>query len=419
MEQIYTNRPKGRDFTVNFFRSCNTGIKSVQLACPFFTDSTPIEILRDKGSDRISLLVRLCEATSPYALAKAKACEGVEIRFFTSSAFHAKFYILDHTALVGSANLTDAGLRSNRELSLTIPAENEQFDDIVMLFDELWSAASVLTDESLERFRIWRLQNKPQSLPDIDGIDPCGPITIDVNTQRENRTRTYLENFRSLYVETLIPAHKTIQKIYKETGVRHRLFEDVSSPFDFEIDRFLFWAKSNTTDEKLHEHPIRNDNDRHENIRQHISEWLKLDEISLIVDRDRIHKIIKLRQLFGNEKELQSVELETILELLQGGCAAFSESLYFVPGGLEYGISAFKQHNSIDKIRTTFHHLVFGDGDYAQRVYDCIYHSEYKLHRWGKNCTLELFGWVNNNNVPPFNFRTQKALRYLGFDVLT
>ena len=417
MEQIFTNRPATKQFTINFFYQCKTGIESAMLACPFFTDPKPIVILKDKGCERIRLLVRLCESTSPNALTQIKAHNGVDIRYYTSSEFHAKFYIIEDSILVGSANLTGSGLHSNRELSLSIRPENELFDEIVMLFDELWNGASVLTDDALAKFQIWYRKNKHPELPDIGGIEPCSPKTIDVNTQRENKIRNQLEKFRSLYVETLIPAHKTVQKIYGETCGRHYLFEEASSPYDYEIDRFLFWVKEHTTDDNLysHKHPLRSGDDLHKNIRRYVSEWSKH---SLTVDRGRIRSIMELRRLFGEEKRLQTVDLDEITDLLYGACAAFLESQRFIEGGSDYGISDFKRHNSIEQIRTTFHHLIYGSGDYVQRVYDCINHRKYKLYRWGINSTLELFGWVNDNNVPPFNLRTKKALRFLGFDAL-
>jgi hypothetical protein len=53
----------------------------------------------------------------------------------------------------------------------------------------------------------------------------------------------------------------------------------------------------------------------------------------------------------------------------------------------------------------------------VQRLYDCIYMSRYKLQHWGRNCTWELFGWINRDDAPPFNGRIIKGLRHLGFDV--
>ena len=96
------NRPNdGKDLTLNFFYRSASTTKTAQLACPFFTDARPIFILREAGCGNIKLLVRLCEATSHVALADARAFESVDVRFFTSGAFHAKFYVLGRWAPAG------------------------------------------------------------------------------------------------------------------------------------------------------------------------------------------------------------------------------------------------------------------------------------------------------------------------------
>lgn len=416
MRVLFTNRPKGKDFTVNFFYLNGANATSAQLACPFFTDFEPLKILKDAGCQHIQLIVRLCEATSPDALLSAKALGGVDVRFFTSPAFHAKLYILGPFALIGSANLTGSGMKSNRELSIAIHSEDPIFDEVPAFFDELWNAASVLTSDALERFKAWRRHNNVQTLPPIEGIEPSSPVTIAVETQIQNRVRTYLESFRALYVEKLIPAYRVVEEVYAEQGKRHPAFLDHSH--DYEIDRFLFWVRGFTTDEQLEQHPVRTADDLRGNIRKYVSEWFQIPTSKLNIDKERLVRIDRLQALFAEPEALNHVGLDEIADLLRG-CAAFVEMLRFTEGGLENHIKAFKRDNDISKIRTSFHQLAFGPGDYVQRVYDCVYLPEYKLSHWGRNCTLELFGWINKDKAPPFNGRIIKALRFLGFNVPT
>ena len=412
MNESFTNRPGAGDLTINFFHRHAKNVRTAQLACPFFTDSEPIEILVSAGCGKILLLVCLCEVTSTKALEKARAFGNVDIRFFTND-FHAKFYILDNVALVGSANLTDPGLRLNRELSVSVRSEDPVFDDIPALFGELWSSASVLTNHKLNCFREWCRNNRPRSLPSIPGVDSCSPPTIRVSSQAVNRTRTYLETFRAFYVERLIPAYRSVEITYSEAPNRHPAFTNYSSKY--EIDRFLYWVKGYTTDELLHQEPLRSGDDLKNNIHKYVTEWMKMKD-NLTIYTDRVDRIDRLQRLFGDERSLESVGMDEIVDMIQA-CAAFVEMLRFTEGGLESFIEGFKQKNRIERIRKSFHHLAFGPGDYVQRVYDCIYESEYRLSDWGKSCTLELFGWVNKDGVPPFNGRTMKALRFLGMDV--
>ena len=151
------------------------------------------------------------------------------------------------------------------------------------------------------------------------------------------------------------------------------------------------------------------------NIRKYVTEWMKMED-NLTIYPERVDRIDRLVRLFDDERSLEFVGMDEIVDMLQA-CAAFVEMLRFTEGGLESFIEGFKQQNRIEQIRKSFHHLAFGPGDYVQRVFDCINKSEYSLFDWGTNCTLELFGWVNKDGVPPFNGRTMKALRFLGMDV--
>ena len=134
------------------------------------------------------------------------------------------------------------------------------------------------------------------------------------------------------------------------------------------------------------------------------------------IDEERLRRIDGLKELFERESAIDEIEIDDLVDLLQGN-AAFVELLRFTKGGLTKHLQAFKNDNAETKIRSTFKHLMFGKGDYLQRIYDCVFLPEYKLSHWGQNCTFELFGWINQDGVPPINGRIMKALRYLGLDV--
>ena len=66
---LYTNSPRRKgDFELNFFMLNADRTTSAQLACPFFTTSEPLEILRKGGCLKMQLLIRLCSVTSPGGL---------------------------------------------------------------------------------------------------------------------------------------------------------------------------------------------------------------------------------------------------------------------------------------------------------------------------------------------------------------
>jgi hypothetical protein len=414
--RFFSNRPNHGDFTENFFRVHAGSTDHAQLACPFFTTAQPIELLRQADCSQIRLLVRLCEATSPQALLSARAMEGVQIRYFTASTFHAKFYILGRRALVGSANLTGGGLRQNRELSVEIGPEDELFDELPALFDELWNAAGVLTDDAMRRFEIWRRSNHPQEPTPIDGLPAVSPVTINVNTQRHDTVRTYLETFRRYYDERVLPAYRVVKRAYESRAQRHPDLEGYS--LAYEIDRYFYWLKSKTTDDALPGIPLRTGDQLLRCIELNIAEWFGVHSpAGAFDDAERVGKLTRLREVFSSTEGIQRVDFDTLTDLLLA-CAAFHDRLRFSDGGLQGLVRTFKRRNSLARVQRTLGYLALGGGDYIQRIYDCAYGTDYKLIGWGENCTFELFGWINQDGIPPINGRVVKSLRYLGFNVL-
>lgn len=411
---LYTNSPRRKgDFALNFFMLNAGRTASAQLACPFFTTNEPLEILRKGGCRKIQLLVKLCGATSPVALAEARKMTDVHVRYFTSDAFHAKFYILGETAMLGSANLTDAGLKSNREIAIVIDSSDDVFDELPTLFDDLWDAAAVLTDAAMETFARWHKVKVGVAQSDvIDGLEPSSPVTVNVATQIKTRERTYLETFRRDYYETLLPAHAQVQAVYLATGQTHPSFQDL--PIEYEVDRFLNWAKLTfTTDENLLSFPLLNADARNAHIADRQQVWLNT---RIEIDRERTARLQRLKVIFASPQDLSSAEFSDLTDALLG-CAAFDEQLRFTKGGKPALAKAFQQDNDLKRVKQTFEHLAFDRDDFVRRIYDCIFTSEYKLAHFGRTSVFELYGWINDDDVPPVNGRTIKALRYFGFDV--
>jgi hypothetical protein len=103
-------------------------------------------------------------------------------------------------------------------------------------------------------------------------------------------------------------------------------------------------------------------------------------------------------------------------------CHAFLERLRFVSkdigeslSGLERLRIDFQKKNSLEAVVRTVHYLLAGPGDAIERAYDCIY-GGYKLNGFGEACVMELRGWGDAKR-PPFNNRSIRGIRLLGFDV--
>jgi phosphatidylserine/phosphatidylglycerophosphate/cardiolipin synthase-like enzyme len=162
LSELYANTG-ATGFTINFFMNAGPHPRSGLLAAPFFTTNDPIRALTDKGCD-VRLIVRFSPITTPEALRQALENPRVKTRYFTDAKFHTKLYIIDDVALVGSANLTDSGLKANRELSILLKQDrDESFYALPGLFDELWNDADVLNEEVLREYeKAFKSKDKPQ-----------------------------------------------------------------------------------------------------------------------------------------------------------------------------------------------------------------------------------------------------------------
>ena len=70
--------------------------RDVDIAVAFFTDYKTIKEMLDKGS-RIRLIVRLNIETDALALSKIIDDGRIRIRYFSSTDFHPKLYVIKHS----------------------------------------------------------------------------------------------------------------------------------------------------------------------------------------------------------------------------------------------------------------------------------------------------------------------------------
>src|SRR5436190_2010621 len=126
MKRVFSNGP-AMDYVINPFNRLMTQASRLYLAAPYFNSAKPIIEAASHGKF-VQLLVGLNTATDPSALAQVMRAPHTAIRYLTYR-FHAKIYLFDDTALLGSANLTDSGLMANREAVICLD-QPEDFDAI-------------------------------------------------------------------------------------------------------------------------------------------------------------------------------------------------------------------------------------------------------------------------------------------------
>jgi hypothetical protein len=402
------------------FEKLIAGTSQLFLAAPYFTMAAPLLQAVKKGKT-IQLLVGLNTATSPEALRQVHEVPGLAVRYLTSR-FHAKIYIFGETALLGSSNLTDGGLYSNREavICLDRPEDTDAIEEIRALFVELWDAGQVLTKEKLESFaKAHAAARKRAGDPDKDIEDAIGraePPNINVKSHEKSKERVFLEGLRQLVYEQYRPAFNEVTAILAEHNYRRPELSSVG--IANETNRFLNYVSLSHVfgDEAWQTAPLRSPADRRSLISNLGEEWATADDSK--VPEDYATWLVTVRQTFGTKDAINGATKEQITAALMS-LHAFLEQLRFVKGGAKNLPTEFWKRNDDDlaRVKSGLAHLLHGPDDFIKRLHDILYDPSRKLALFGRFCALELFGTVFPDICPPMNGRMAKALRYLGFDV--
>ncbi|EEW24268.1 phospholipase D-like domain-containing protein [Rhodobacter ferrooxidans] len=429
LSELYANTG-ATGFTINFFMNAGPHPRSSYLAAPFFTTNDPIKALTDKGAE-VRLIIRFSPITTPQALRLAFGNPRVKVRYFTDSKFHTKLYIIDDIALVGSANLTHDGLQANRELSVLLRQDrDEAFNALRGLFDELWNDADVLNEEVLREYeKAFKSKGKPQDESAFEKfihtfVKPAAPKSIVVGSEKKSKERTFIQEFRRKYDEILVPAHHEILEVAQQHGFGRP--EYAGQDPQIEMGRFLGWLRlTQGSGDGWRETSLLSDpKNRAKRIAEYVQIWQSTDNTvkgDMYHASAEIENIANIRTYLCDPNELAHLSFNDLFRYL-AGCHAFFERLRFVSknigadlSGLERLRIDFQTKNTLDAVVRTVRYLLSGTGDAIERAYDCVYGS-YKLYGFGEACVMELLGWGEPKR-PPFNNRSIRGIRLLGFDV--
>jgi hypothetical protein len=419
MRRIFSNGPS-KDFVINPFTSLIQKSRSLHIAAPFVTKIDEL-VSAAKDGKSVDLLVGLNMATSPTALAAVHDRPNIAVRYLTRR-FHAKIYLLDDAAMVGSSNLTDGGLLSNREATICLDQSEdlEAIEELRSLFLELWTDALVLTTDKLKDFtaihaQLRRIGPDPDALIE-KAVGKAEPININVESKMKTPERKFLESLRQQVYEQYRPAFSEVARLLQENQFRRTELEDVGGAN--ETNRFLNWVRLTYApgDETWQTAPLRSEEERRAEILRLGQEWMTTDESR--IPKDYIDWLHIVQSVFGTSEAIAAASKDRLAEGLVS-LHAFNEQLRFVKGGAAELPNAFWDANSqnVSKTKSTLTYLVHGPGDFIKRLHDVLYSPRMKLSYFGIFCALELYGTIKPDECPPMNGRMAKALRFLGFKV--
>ncbi len=417
--RIHTNGP-GKDYVVKPFERLAQGAFQIQLAAPYFTRHDLV-LAAAKAGKTVRLLIGLNAATSPAAVSAVVDVPNLQVRFLTDR-FHAKVYLFDGVALLGSSNLTDGGLIQNREAVVSLDREEdfEAVEEVRALFVELWEAADVLTREKARDFRLAHERVK-RSGPAPDAmieaaVGRAHPPNVHVASLVRNRERMFLEGLRRTVYEEYRPAFTEVDGLLDGAGFRRSELAGIGSLN--ETNRFLNWVRLSHVqgDAAWRAAPVLPPVERRSRILALGAEWATTSD-SKVYD-GYVDTVQTVRRVFGSREVIDGSGREDLTEGLMA-LHAFYEQLRFVKGGAANLPAAFWTANANDvrKVQRGLGNLLYGSGDFVERLHDALYDPALKLGYFGLFCALELFGTVRPELCSPVNGRMAKALRYLGYAV--
>jgi phosphatidylserine/phosphatidylglycerophosphate/cardiolipin synthase-like enzyme len=231
-----------------------------------------------KNGKAVYLLVGLNQITSAEALAAIHGLPNCWIRYFTHR-FHAKVYLFDYQALIGSSNLTDGGLQTNREATIVVD-DPSALAELRIIFDELWDSAMVLTPEILKRFTQARrlIPRTPELDPRIESaVDRCEPKNSKVGSLKKNTRSIFLEQLRREVYEQYRPAFDEVTRVLRVNGIgqKGQAVADIAN----EANRFLTWVRTKyASRESWNGTPIRSEQERYSTIIELSNEWMQAGE---------------------------------------------------------------------------------------------------------------------------------------------
>lgn len=415
--KVYSNTSSKNIVRNGFYNNLKDCLE-VFIASPFFSYSDLVEDVLKSGAF-VKLIVRLGPATSADSLKRIIHHPNIHIRFFTTPKFHSKLYIFaEKAAIVGSANLTAAGMQSNSEICVEIPSDNVCFDDLVKLYQSYWGDAEPLTPELLGTYSTLS-SGKPVSSDlkyenDIQNkfgkVEPTSGI--EVGKKGPSKEKVFLSSYSRTYQE-FRTAFDEVQRIYLDDGRRQQPEELV--PLRIEIDLFFSYVRQTfSKGESYLDEPLRSGNDRIAFVKARLNDWFS--QRWAYLDEHIPAHLPRINDRLSSKLAIDNSTYDELLDALDV-CHSFHDRLRFFLGGQGTHVQVFRASNELARLKKVLSYLLHGKDDYITRMANCIFDPQYELNQFGRSVVQELLGWVNKEGIPICNSRTVKALRYLGYDV--
>ena len=406
---------------INPFTALMESASKVCAASAYFSHDEPVCRAAAAGK-KVLLLIGLNAASNPEAVRAVHKVPNIHVRYYTER-FHAKFYLFDETAMLGSANLTHNGMIANREgvICLGRQADAEAITELKALFAELWEGADVLTDDIVETFAAAHARARAaQAQADStmrEALLKVEPPNIAVESRKRSRTRIFLQGLRREVQEGYGNAFREVRDTMNEHALHRQELVDALG-IEHETGRFLSFVRQTDAagEQSWQSAPLRDTEGCADEVRRLGREWVETENTKIVPHF--IEWLRTVEQVFGTQEAARAASQERLSEGLM--CIhAFYAQQRFVRGGAANLAEDFWAANDgdVEHVKATLMHLLYGKGDFALRLHDTLYDNRRRLNGFGRFCALELYGSIHPSEFPPVNGRIAKALRFIGYDV--
>jgi hypothetical protein len=287
--------------------------KVIWVAAPYVTATDELQEAQKAGKE-IRLIVGLNDCTSPNALRQVHDLASFGIRYFTRR-FHAKLYVFDDEAIVGSSNLTQGGLSLNREANICIDSDDD-LDELRELFSELWEDAQVLTTEKLAAFeKAWSGKRGAQD-PDPwieDSVGKSEPQSSSVASRKRTTKSVFQETLRRQIAE-YGSAFREIDQLLAGNQIQRTELSSVAE--EYRTNRFLNWVRLAKAPGEVgwRQAPPRSPGEREELILELGREWAGLDSDKTQIPEEYLEWLGRVTDTFKTRDALSDVSKETLTD---------------------------------------------------------------------------------------------------------
>jgi len=408
--RIITNSNKSHDRMKPILLEQAQPGTEIKIATAFFTSFEVLQKMAEKETE-IKMIVRLGFGTSPTELRKAYDLKNVSIRVFTGKRFHPKFYIFGtRVAYLGSSNLSESGLMDNQEVNIEIDEDEPVFSELENAFIEYWNAAHKLEIEEVEKFAAI-IKNLPPT------PEPSQLINTQIGNFQFNNTglekkndglSDFIESFKREY-QIFLKKHKELEEIYSEVGTR----KFPSVPLRIELDKFISWVRETyAKSEAVLNATIKNSSELKASIPPLINEFYTYESDSL--ETETVLRYETLNKVFATSKTISATPIDELINALENVYSFHEHYRRYNSEKIDL-YTYFITPNDEQRIKQTFTYLLHGKDPYQERIYRCCRDEKYKLANFGLNSCTELYGLVNNEDIPILNSRTRNSMQWLGF----